>query len=188
MKSIARSSHRSRQRGAVLFVSLILLLILTIIGVTAARMQTGEAVMARNDHNHQLAVQSAEAVLRDVEANLINANYTPAQLTQNLNGFYTLAMEVAPPGPGASFADTMPNANAMAYTGPALTGTALAPLAASPTAAQVIVEQLPAVTGRGGALNGLPYGTNSSNLGYRVTAYAGGGDSSASATLQSVLY
>lgn len=182
MKRIAHGTHRSRQRGAVLFVSLILLLILTIIGVTAARMQTGEAVMARNDHNHQLAMQSAEAVLRDVEANLINGNYTPAQLTQNAAGFYTLALELA--GPGSSIADTVPNLPAaMAYAGPTLASTP-----ASPTVAEVIVEQLPAVASAGGALNGLPYGQNPSNIGYRVTAYAGGGDSSASATLQSVLY
>jgi Tfp pilus assembly protein PilX len=140
--------------------------------------------MARNDHNHELAVQSAEAVLRDVETNLSNGNYSPATLSQNANGFYTLALEVTGPT-ASSYADTMPNVPpvSMAYTGPALTN---AP--ASPVAAQVIVETLPAVATPGGALNGPAYGVNVSNTGYRITASAGGGDSSATATLQSVLH
>jgi type IV pilus assembly protein PilX len=183
MKRIPYISGSSRQRGAVLFVSLILLLILTIIGVTAARLQTGEAVMARNDHNHELAVQSAEAILRDVETNLSNGNYSPATLGQNANGFYTLALEVTGPT-ASSYADTMPNAAvSMPYTGPALTSTPT-----SPVAAQVIVETLPAVATAGGSLDSPSYGTQASNTGYRITAYAGGGDSSASATLQSVLH
>ena len=64
MRSTSTCLARSRQQGAVLYIALILLLILTIIGVAAARLQTGEAVMARNDHNHQLAMQAAEAALR----------------------------------------------------------------------------------------------------------------------------
>ena len=65
-------SDRFRERGAVLYIALILLVILTLIAVAAARLQTGEAVMARNEHNHQLAVQAAEAALRDAETNLVS--------------------------------------------------------------------------------------------------------------------
>ena len=67
MRHTSTRSMRSRQQGAVLYIALILLMILTIIGVAAARLQTGEAVMARNDHNHQLAIQAAEAALRNTE-------------------------------------------------------------------------------------------------------------------------
>jgi type IV pilus assembly protein PilX len=54
-------NHASRQSGVVLFVALILLLILSLLGVTAARMQTVEERMARNDDNRQLEAQAAEA-------------------------------------------------------------------------------------------------------------------------------
>ncbi len=47
----------------VLFISLILLLILTLLGISVARMQTVEERLAQNDFNHQLALQTAEAAL-----------------------------------------------------------------------------------------------------------------------------
>jgi type IV pilus assembly protein PilX len=61
-------NRRSAQSGVVLFVALILLLILSLIGVTAARLQTVEERMARNENNHQLAEQAAEAALRPPRA------------------------------------------------------------------------------------------------------------------------
>ena len=65
-------NSRSRQSGVVLFVALILLVILSLIGVTAARMQTVEERMARNEDNHQLAAQAAEAALRSAEGGLLS--------------------------------------------------------------------------------------------------------------------
>ncbi|GAC1452373.1 MAG: hypothetical protein PVSMB6_04340 [Steroidobacteraceae bacterium] len=190
MKPIATSSLRSRQHGAVLFVSLILLIILTIIGVTAARMQTGQAVLARNDHNHQLALQAAEAVLRNIEANLASGNYSNAQLAANANGLYTLQTELLnPAGPVAvSVADTVawgtPNDGAMPYTGPALAG-----VPASPVVPEVIIENLPPVAVANNSLgNASNYGQPTPGPVYRITAHAGGGDTSASATLQSVFH
>ena len=41
--------NRPRQRGVVLFIALILLVILSLLGVTAARLQTSEERMARNE-------------------------------------------------------------------------------------------------------------------------------------------
>jgi len=83
MRQTYSCATRSRQQGAVLYIALILLIILTIIGVVAARLQTGEAVMARNDHNHQLALQSAEAALRDAEINLAIGNWSIPQFAAN---------------------------------------------------------------------------------------------------------
>lgn len=61
-----------RQRGAVLVVSLLILLILTIIGVTAMSNSSLEEKMAGNMRDRSLAFQSAEAALRAGE-NLIEA-------------------------------------------------------------------------------------------------------------------
>src|SRR6516162_6601737 len=111
MRHKSQWSTRSPQQGAVLYIALILLLILTIIGVAASRLQTGEAVMARNDHNHQLALQAAEAALRDAEINLADGNWSIPQFAQNGAGLYVLQTEVqgglASCPNGCSIADTI---------------------------------------------------------------------------------
>jgi Tfp pilus assembly protein PilX len=189
MRQLSTRSARSRQQGAVLYIALILLMILTIIGIAAARLQTGEAVMARNDHNHQLALQAAEAALRSTEINLANGNWSIAQFAQNGAGLYVLQTEVQ--GAGAnSIADTInwnlnfpgPNPAAMTYTGPVLGN---AP--ASPVLTQVIIENMPPVARAGDPLCTPSSQTQSCSV-YRVTAHAVGGDSSASATLQSIIH
>jgi type IV pilus assembly protein PilX len=185
MRPISQRSVRSRQQGAILYISLILLMILTIIGVAAARLQTGEAVMARNDHNHQLAMQAAEAALRDAEINLADGIWDIAQFAANANGLYVLQTEVQGL-PASSVADTInwtpANPAAMPYTGPAL---ANAP--ASPVQTQVIIENLPPVARAGDPMCTPSNQTQSCSV-YRVTAHAVGGDASAAATLQSIIH
>ncbi len=61
-----------------MFVALILLLILSLLGVTAARMQTVEERMARNDDNRQIGQQAAEAALRAAEIGLLTGIYCHA--------------------------------------------------------------------------------------------------------------
>src|SRR5215469_13431466 len=191
MRHTSGWSQRSHQQGAVLYIALILLMILTIIGVVAARLQTGEAVMARNDHNHQLALQAAEAALRDAEINLADGTWTIAQFAGNTNGLYMLSTEAqgALPAPfvAGSIADQInwnaPPANTlMAYTGPAL---ANAPV--SPVQTQVIIEDMPPVARAGDPLC-TPSNQTQSCAVYRVTVHAVGGDASASATLQSIIH
>ena len=194
MRHKSKWPTRSPQQGAVLYIALILLLILTVIGVAASRLQTGEAVMARNDHNHQLALQAAEAALRDAEINLADGNWTIAQFAGNTNGLYVLSIEAQgglPSGIPGSIADqinwnlTPPNSgpgSAMTYTGPAL---ANAP--ASPVLTQVIIEDLPPVARAGDPLC-TPSNQTQSCAVYRVTVHATGGDASASATLQSIIH
>jgi type IV pilus assembly protein PilX len=189
MRQPSTRSARSRQQGAVLYIALILLMILTIIGIAAARLQTGEAVMARNDHNHQLALQAAEAAMRSTEIDLANGLWSIPQFAQNGAGLYVLQTEVQGVG-ASSIADTInwnlnypnPNPAAMLYAGPAL---ANAP--ASPIVAQVIIENLPPVARAGDPLCTPSSQTQSCSV-YRITAHAVGGDSSASATLQSIIH
>jgi type IV pilus assembly protein PilX len=194
MRHNCTGSARSRQQGAVLYISLILLIILTILGVVAARLQTGEAVMARNDHNHQLALQSAEAALRDAEINLAIGNWSIPQFAANANGLYVLSTEaqggVAILPQAGSIADQInwnanypaANPNALTYTGAPLTN---AP--ASPILTQVIIEDLPPVARAGDPLC-TPSNQTQSCAVYRVTAHAVGADASASATLQSIIH
>jgi len=173
----------------VLYIALILLLILTIIGIAAARLQTGEAVMARNDHNHQLALQAAEAALRDAEINLADGTWSIAQFAGNTNGLYMLSIEAQgglPSGiPGSIIEQINWNAlapnTAMTYTGPALSNAQGLPQT------QLIIEDLPPVARAGDPLC-TPSNQTQSCAVYRVTAHAVGGDASASATVQSIIH
>ncbi len=68
---------RNTQSGAVLFVSLIMLLVLTVIGVTAMQTTTLEEKMAGNLRDQTLAFQAAEAALREGETWLSNEPAEP---------------------------------------------------------------------------------------------------------------
>lgn len=69
-----------RQSGVVLVVSLIMLVVLTLIGVTAMRGSSLEEKMAGNARDRSLALQSAEAALRagerTIEGNELNLSFT----------------------------------------------------------------------------------------------------------------
>ena len=55
------------QDGVALFISLVLLLVLTIIGVSSVQTTSLEVRMTRNEHDSMLAFQAAESALRDAE-------------------------------------------------------------------------------------------------------------------------
>jgi type IV pilus assembly protein PilX len=192
MRRRAFSFDRARQRGAVLFVSLILLLILTLIGVTAARMQTVEERMAQNDDNHQLALQAAEAALRYGETLLWGGIYSTPNFAANAHGLYQLQSEVqAAVGSSspaqASIVDSInwssPGTQTMAYAGPGLSN---APV--PPQAAQFVIESLPPVARAGDPICTPGYGQSQVCSVYRITAHAVGGDSTSAATLQSIFH
>jgi type IV pilus assembly protein PilX len=56
-----------RASGLALFISLVLLLVLTVISVSAVQTSTLETRLARNQHDTLLAFQAAELALRDAE-------------------------------------------------------------------------------------------------------------------------
>ena len=75
----SRSSHR--QRGTILLVSLIIMLLLTILGVTALNNVTMEERMAGNLRDGDLAFQAAEAALRAGENLLAPLTVEPSICT-----------------------------------------------------------------------------------------------------------
>ena len=70
MKHRLHLQFPSRQRGAVLVVALLMLLVMTVLGVTAMQMSRMEERMAGNSRDINLAFQGAEAGLRDAEERL----------------------------------------------------------------------------------------------------------------------
>ncbi len=81
VKAYSRTIPGGRQHGVVLFVVLIMLLLLTIIGVTAVNNVTMEERMAGNLRDGDLAFQAAEAALRNGENWLSPLSTLPAACT-----------------------------------------------------------------------------------------------------------
>ena len=96
-----RATPCSHQRGAVLLISLMILLVMTVIGISAMSTTTMEEKMAGNNQQRQQAFQGAESALRDAEAWLTNSVTVVADLDQfddGNNGLYALERTT----PGAS--------------------------------------------------------------------------------------
>jgi type IV pilus assembly protein PilX len=185
MRTRQKRDLHSKQRGVILFVALILLVILSLLGVTAARMQTTEERMARNEDNRQMGAQAAEAALRNAEAGIAGGNFNG--FANNTQGQYTL---FAPNGDwltGTSAISWTNPAQVISYTAAILTGP---PLSALPPAAQApnyIIEQLPAVALPGDNIACSGYGCPTPTVTvYRVTANGTGADQSTSTLLQSI--
>ncbi len=65
--------HSCRQRGAALLTGLIFMVILTLLGITAARMAGLEERMSGNMRDRSLAMQAAEMALRDAEDDILTS-------------------------------------------------------------------------------------------------------------------
>ena len=93
MRMVKQHSLTSRQRntGVALFISLVLLLLLTIIGISSVQTTTLEVRMARNEHDALLAFQAAESALRDAEAALDLLTSSVGFTDAGTNGQWTIA-------------------------------------------------------------------------------------------------
>jgi type IV pilus assembly protein PilX len=170
------SNGRNAQSGVVLFIALMLLLILSLIGVTVARMQTVEERMARNEHSHQIGVQHAEAALRSAEGGLLSGIYT--NFAQNGNGLYDLT---AANGSEADIIDWTAAGSYLTYAGPAMNAV---PTAQPP---EFIIENLPPVAVPGDSITAIQYAAPTPPVTvYRITAYATGADQASPTTVQSI--
>jgi type IV pilus assembly protein PilX len=109
------SGKLSRQSGAVLIISLIMLLLLTIIASVGLQNSGLEEKMAGNLRDRNLAFQAAEAGLRDAEFDISNLNFnnTKHSNTPRINGLSSFVADC-----GAS---TSSNANddGLCYNGAA---------------------------------------------------------------------
>ncbi len=86
-----RGALPARQSGVALFISLVLLLVLTIIGVSSVQTTSLEVRMTRNEHDTMLAFQAAESALEDGEA-IAQGLSSPATFTEGgANGRYIIA-------------------------------------------------------------------------------------------------
>jgi type IV pilus assembly protein PilX len=80
-------SPQSHQSGAALITGLIFLVVLTMIGITSARMSTLEERMSGNMRDRSIAMQAAERALRDAERDILGAVPAAARNLSGLTGF-----------------------------------------------------------------------------------------------------
>lgn len=165
---------RKSQHGAVLIVSLLLLVVLTLLGVAGMRNTTLEEKMAGNSRDIQLAFNAAEAALRQAESYLQQASL-PAFVAYdgtNTGGYYMPDTSIWKIVDWSDIDDGSGNGMVLSAGTTALPG-----LAAQPA---VYIEEMPAVTSGGSLEAGvaLDYGM------YRITARAVGGSDTAVAILQ----
>jgi type IV pilus assembly protein PilX len=151
------------QSGAVLVISLIMLLLLTLIGVTGMQTTGLEEKMAGNMRDRNLAFQAAESALSAAEASL--SPTLPNFVTSGTNGYYSSAAAMP-----AIDSDTFwATGNTHTYSGDTLVGidSSLQP--------RYIIQDLGCATATCPGVHN-----------YRITARATGGTSSAVVILQSV--
>lgn len=79
----------NRQSGAALITGLVFLVVLTMLGITSARMSSLEERMAGNTRDRALAMNAAEMALRDAERDLGNAVSGSSRDVSGLSGFTT---------------------------------------------------------------------------------------------------
>lgn len=156
---------RQTERGAVLVVAMIFLLILTLLGITAMSTTTLQERMAGNLRDNNLAFQSAESALRDGEGVLQQATIP---VFDNTDGLLTLQSGSA----RASYWNAY-DWDGNSRTAPAIAGTAEVP--------RYVIEELPPVPAEGDSLR---FGALPDVGFYRVTARAVGGSTDAVSILQ----
>ena len=80
----------SHQRGVALFLSLVLLMIITVLGISSVQTTTMQERMARNARDTNLAFQSAESAIKDAETLIETFNSLTAYdaADANANGLY----------------------------------------------------------------------------------------------------
>ena len=84
------SYNKKQQSGVVLVISLIMLLLLTMIGITSMQVNILEERMAGNSRDQNIAFQAAESTLKEAETFILN-NPTDIATYDGTNGLLDIA-------------------------------------------------------------------------------------------------
>lgn len=90
------------QRGAVLIVALVLLLVLTVLGTASLRDTTMEERMAGNFRDYSAALEAAESALRSGEAGVANTTTHAAMAFDGSDGTYEVSLASTSVDPNTS--------------------------------------------------------------------------------------
>ena len=161
----------SGERGAALIVSLLMLVVMTMIGVSAMQTTALEEKMAGNQRDLNQAFQAAEAALRDAEIWLRNQTGEPVPVGNGSTGVFTRdALD--------------PNGNWWKTIGNWASGTEVAGIGGVQTLPSRVIEGFGFITD-GSLTIGQTTGQTPRIL-YRVTARGTGGTDSATVVVQTI--
>ncbi len=79
---------RVSQKGSVLIISLLLMLMLTVLAVSQMSFNITQTHIATNTADAQIAFQTAEGALNEATNNLLAGTYTASSFLGNANGLY----------------------------------------------------------------------------------------------------
>lgn len=164
--------HAYRQRGAALVISLMILIVMTLIGITGMSTSSLEEKMAGNSRDRALAFQAAEAALREAEG------YYEGTIVSIGAAFDGTNAGLYPAGSSPDIYDDATWANSRTYSG-AIDGVAEQPA--------YIIELLGEVGDTSDDLNVSNYGESSGVgdlMAARVTARGVGGTDDTEVFLQ----
>lgn len=167
------------EQGSALIVSLILMLVITIIGLTALQGTTMQTRMATAMRDRSLAFEAAEAALRDAEG-WLDAQLTAGTKPDATNNGSTGVWIAKAPQTAAGQEDfmdwTIDNWTAVGQAYPLQNGAAIAGLAGQP---RVVIEEWQFVSDNLSGPPGRQY--------YRITTNAPGATPETSVTLQALV-
>lgn len=180
----------NKQQGAALAVSLIILTLMTVIGVTAVKSSVIENRIATNMYDKQMSFEAAEAALRDAEAWLVAQESSPdavkiaggtSTVTVWVKGFPTNThRDVAAAVTPLKFSDDSIWDTYGEDYGQATGAASMDDLAATP---QFIVEQFTFIPDD---MSAETLAAGRGEFYYRITARARGGSSTSETLLQTI--
>lgn len=153
------------QKGSVLIITFILLLMISIMAVTQMSLNSTQTHVATNTADAQVAFETAEGALSDATNNLFSNTYTTANFLSNANGLYLFDPTIEPRW---TTVDWSSNAVITSFQGH------------SSAASAYIIEQLPSSSPSGQDMNRPSYV-------FRITARAVGASGNGVVLLQSTV-
>lgn len=172
-------ASRNGQQGVALIMSLVMLLILTILGVSSVQTTSMEERMSRNQRDNNMAFQAAESAIREAESYMgTNSSLLPFQ-NSNSAGRYDVPDNGAVDLSTFDWATASNNSRGFATIETSITGVADQP--------KYIIEWIKTVISDEDRLNldniGQDTGSGRTQI-FRVTAYGTGATDSAHVMIQ----
>jgi type IV pilus assembly protein PilX len=162
---------KAGESGSALIISLMILIVLTLLGLSAVRTTILEEKMAGNHREDNLAFQSAESALRDAEAFI--ESVASVNAFNDTGGLYSQATS----DPDYFSTATWGATNSVGYSG------TIAGVASQP---RYIIKYVGVISAGGAALNIGGYGNQQASVlhAFRITARGTGGRDTTQAILQ----
>lgn len=179
MKMMQHTIMPGSQQGAVLVVSLMILIVLTLIGLNGMQTTNLQESMAGSTRNYNIALQAAEVALIAGEADANSSSASIYKTWAEGGGYYDYDPENIPDV--WDTANTWVDAKTVSYSG------VLTDVSSPPRYYVELITEIESAgaTSKSGAVTGTTYKKSPTLNVYRITVRATGGNESAAVVLQS---